>query len=149
MKIRGSIANLNIFSEEISEMRYWYLWSRTSAKFYFFDVGVGNALLKRKEIASETPELGKNLEQLIFLELNAFKDLELFYWRSTSKFEVDFVIEFAGKIWGIEVKAKKIHPQKIIKDYWPLVKSSLSLKKSVSVCALPSYHSRRCHYLLG
>lgn len=84
----------------------------TSAKFYFFDIGIGNSLMKRKEIAPETPEFGKNLEQLIFLELTAYKDyrckdLEISYWRSTSKFEVDFVLELGKNMWGIEVKSKK------------------------------------------
>ncbi|MFN9066676.1 MAG: ATP-binding protein, partial [Bdellovibrionales bacterium] len=43
-----------------------------TSKFYFFDCGVTNALLGRKEVVQGTPEYGKMLEQAIFLELQAY-----------------------------------------------------------------------------
>ncbi len=69
----------------------------TSAKFYFFDVGMANALMGRFSIKTGTPEHGKAFEHLIWRELQSYidyqsKDVEIRYWRSTSKFEVDFVI---------------------------------------------------------
>jgi predicted AAA+ superfamily ATPase len=79
-------------------------------KFYFFDVGVSNFLSGRESLAKGTPEYGKALEHFVFTELIAFRDyterkFELFYWRSTSQFEVDFVIRLKSKkLIGIEVK---------------------------------------------
>ncbi len=110
----------------------------TSAKFYFFDIGIGNALIKRKRIEPETPEFGKNLEQLIFLELLAYKDyrckdLELSYWRSTSKFEVDFVLELGNKILGIEVKSKKNPAPKDYKGLFALAEDIPKLQK-ICIC---------------
>lgn len=117
----------------------------TSAKFYFFDIGIGNALLKRKHIAPETPEFGKNLEQLLFLELQAYKDykckdLEISYWRSTSKFEVDFVIELGPKIWGLEIKAKK-NPS--TKDYKGLEALNEEFPKLQKICICLCAASRK------
>jgi uncharacterized protein len=77
-----------------------------SSKYYFFDIGVAGALQGRP-IRFGTPEFGQALESLVFHELAAHRDYTsgdpLAYWRSTSGFEVDFVI---GDHTGVEVKAK-------------------------------------------
>ena len=89
-------------------------------KFYFFDCGVVNSLTGRTEIPAGTPEFGKNLEQAIYLELKNYLeyrkiDKKIEYWRSTSKFEIDFLIyDKLDNIIAIEVKASA-HPSK--KDY--------------------------------
>lgn len=77
-------------------------------KFYFFDWGIVNGLLNRFEIVRGTEVYGKALEHIIYQELTAYIryreiDLPLNYWRSESKFEVDFVV---GDQVAIEVKAK-------------------------------------------
>jgi predicted AAA+ superfamily ATPase len=78
-----------------------------SSKFYFFDVGVLSALQGR-EFCSGTPEFGEAFETYIMHELTCHRDYgsdePLSYWRSTSGFEVDFII---GDHTAIEVKAKK------------------------------------------
>lgn len=82
----------------------------STPKFYYFDVGVCNFLSGREKLAQGTPEYGKALEHFIFTELIAYKDynegrFEIFYWRSTSQFEVDFLIRLKSKkLIGIEVK---------------------------------------------
>ncbi len=79
-------------------------------KFYFFDVGICNFLTGREKISAGTSEYGKALEHFIFTELIAYKhymekSFDLFYWRSTSQFEVDFIIRLKSKkMIGIEVK---------------------------------------------
>lgn len=84
--------------------------SVSTPKFYYFDVGVCNFLTGRELLSKGTPEYGKALEHFIFTELKAYNDytesnLEIFYWRSTSQFEVDFIIRFKSKkLIGIEVK---------------------------------------------
>ncbi len=77
-------------------------------KFYLFDLGVANFLAKTGEIHKGSKSYGEAVEHLVFLELKAFldyraSDLPLSYWRSTTKFEVDFTI---GDSVAIEVKAK-------------------------------------------
>lgn len=78
-----------------------------SSKFYFFDVGVA-ATLQGRAIAPRTPEFGAGVETYLMHELMAYRDYvsgePLSHWRSTSGFEVDFVL---GDHTAIEVKAKE------------------------------------------
>jgi predicted AAA+ superfamily ATPase len=77
-----------------------------SSKYYFFDVGVVSVLQGRK-IRPGTPEFGEALETYLMHELVSYRDYvsgePLSYWRSTSGFEVDFIV---GDHTAIEVKAK-------------------------------------------
>jgi predicted AAA+ superfamily ATPase len=79
-----------------------------TAKHYFFDVGVARHLQHRSGIARRSPEFGEAFESYLFHELTAYigytEAVPLAYWRSTSNFEVDFVL--ADKT-AIEVKAKE------------------------------------------
>jgi len=78
-----------------------------SSKYYFFDVGVTGALQER-EFRPGTPEFGEAFETYIMHELTCHRDYvsgdPLSYWRSTSGFEVDFII---GDHTAVEVKAKE------------------------------------------
>jgi uncharacterized protein len=78
-----------------------------SSKYYFFDVGAV-AVLQGREFRPGTPEFGEAFETYLMHELKSFSDYvsgeQLSYWRSTSGFEVDFII---GEHTAIEVKAKK------------------------------------------
>lgn len=78
-----------------------------TSKFYFFDVGVARYLQGRRGLAVRSPEFGEAFEAYIHHEIKAYCDYtggcEVCYWRSTSGFEVDFVIN--GKT-AVEVKAK-------------------------------------------
>ena len=108
-------------------------------KFYYFDCGVSNILLKRKSLSKGTPEYGKSFEQAIFLELKAFLDYNqlnynLEFWRSTSKFEVDFLVySNLRDITAIEVKAGT-NPSR--KDYKGLFafEEDFPLKRKIVVC---------------
>ena len=80
----------------------------SSSKYYFFDVGVA-ATLQGREFRPGTPEFGEALETYLMHELISYRDYRaeeesLSYWRSTSGFEVDFIL---GDHTAIEVKAKK------------------------------------------
>jgi len=76
-----------------------------SSKYYFFDIGVAGSLQNR-EYRAGTPEFGEALESIVMHELVSYRDYRsgepLAYWRSTSGFEVDFII---GDHTAIEVKA--------------------------------------------
>lgn len=78
-----------------------------TSKFYFFDVGVARYLQGRRGLSVRSPEFGEAFEAYIHHEIKAYCDYkggcEVCYWRSTSGFEVDFVIN--GKT-AVEVKAK-------------------------------------------
>ncbi|MGL4630389.1 MAG: ATP-binding protein, partial [Leadbetterella sp.] len=68
-----------------------------SPKFYFFDVGVANFLLKRKNIEPKSEAFGFSFEHFIFQELvahSSYSDLNyaIRYWKTSSGLEVDFVL---------------------------------------------------------
>lgn len=83
----------------------------TTAKFYFFDVGVGNTLANRPDPKPGSSDFGKSFEHYIYTQLRAFIDYrrrgaQLQFWRSTTKFEVDFVVRIDPKtVIAIEVKS--------------------------------------------
>jgi len=78
-----------------------------SSKYYFFDVGVVSSLQGRR-FRPGTPEFGEALETYLMHELTSHSDYvsqeSLGYWRSTTGFEVDFII---GDHTAVEVKAKE------------------------------------------
>jgi len=79
----------------------------TRSKHWFFDIGVVNTLTKRGEVKMGSELFGRAFEHFIVLELRAWLSYkriraELYYFRSTSKVEVDFII---GNWMAIEVKA--------------------------------------------
>lgn len=80
-----------------------------TSKFYLFDPGVAHFLAGTKSLDRNSVEWGQCFEQFILMELKAFssyrrKNLEINFWRSVDKHEVDFVIN--GKT-AIEVKSTK------------------------------------------
>ena len=78
-----------------------------SSKYYFFDIGVASALQGRT-LAAGTPEFGTGFETFILHELVCHRDYArgsaISFWRSTSGFEVDFIL---GEHTAIEVKASE------------------------------------------
>ena len=85
----------------------------SSSKYYFFDGGVVTSLQGRQKLQPGTSEFGQALETYLFHELVSYRDYisgdPITYWRSTSGFEVDFII---GNHTAVEVKAKKnVSPQ--------------------------------------
>ena len=81
--------------------------SITRSKLYLFDVGVTNSLSNRGEIMRGSELFGKAFEHFILLEVRAFisytrKNTKMYYWRSTSRFEVDLILD---NQWAIEIKS--------------------------------------------
>ncbi len=77
-------------------------------KFYFFDVGIANYLLNRKNILPGTEIFGHSFEHLIIQELIAYLGYtqsteNITYWRTSSGYEVDVIIG-NGRI-AIEIKS--------------------------------------------
>jgi len=89
----------------------------TRSKYFLFDIGIVNSLTKRGYVEFGSELFGRLFEHFIALELRAFLtyhqiDLPLQYWRSTSHFEVDFII---GNKLAIEVKATDLVTDKHLK----------------------------------
>ncbi len=110
-------------------------------KFYFFDTGVVNELLGRFDIERRGDLFGKAFEHLIFTEIKAAleylnSDAPLSYWRSLSKFEVDFLI---GDAVAIEVKGKAVVTSRDERSLLALAEE-IPLKRKIIVCLEP--HSR-------
>jgi len=106
----------------------------SSAKFYFFDVGVGNVLAGRTRIQPGTELFGKCFEHFIATEIRAFLHYrgdrrELRFWRSTSGFEVDFLI---GDRTAVEVKGTERVSEKHLKGLYALAEE-LPLEKLIAV----------------
>ncbi|MCC7382336.1 MAG: ATP-binding protein [Deltaproteobacteria bacterium] len=120
-------------------------WTRTrkrkaisTAKHYFFDIGVARHLQHRSRLSRRSPEFGEAFEGWVFHELCSYLDYaggaaELAYWRSTSNFEVDFVL---GGATAIEVKAKDPVGDRDLRGLRALREESL-LKQHVVVCLEP------------
>ena len=78
-------------------------------KFYFFDAGVYRALRPTSIGDSESEVDGAGIEGLVAQHLMAWKDYtaekhELFFWRTRSGVEVDFIVFGPLGFWAIEVK---------------------------------------------
>ncbi|PJE46416.1 MAG: AAA family ATPase [Sediminibacterium sp.] len=66
-------------------------------KFYYFDIGIANNLLKRGRIVMGSESFGNAFEHFIYQELYAHsnysdKNYPISYWRTTSQIEVDFIL---------------------------------------------------------
>jgi len=101
-------------------------------KFYFFDVGIVNYLLKRKNIEQGTDVFGHAFEQLLMQEIIAFLSYsssaeKISYWRTTGGYEVDCIvgqgrvaIEFKS---SDEVKSRHTGGLKAFREDFPNAKA--------------------------
>jgi predicted AAA+ superfamily ATPase len=77
-------------------------------KFYYFDLGIANYLLKRGQIEPGSEAFGKAFEHFIYQEIYAHShysgmDYPVYYWRTASQIEIDFVL--GDHEVAVEVKA--------------------------------------------
>lgn len=77
-------------------------------KFYFFDVGIVNYLLKRGKIEMGSESFGHAFEHFIYQEIHAHSNYSglkypLYYWRTASQQEVDLIL--GDHEVAIEIKA--------------------------------------------
>jgi predicted AAA+ superfamily ATPase len=102
----------------------------TRCKFYLFDVGVTRLLAGRGAVVPKSELFGRAFEHFIAMELRAALrylkiDLPLYYWRTRSGFEVDFVL---GDRVAIEVKSSDFVTAKHIKGLQALHADAPGLK---------------------
>lgn len=79
-------------------------------KFYFFDVGVRNALLGSFDVTGD--RIGPLFEHLVFSQLSASaaasdRDIRIASYRTEHGAEVDFIVELEGETFAIEIKASR------------------------------------------
>ena len=93
--------------------------------------------LQGRGVAQGTPEYGDAVETYVMHELGAYSEYRsaqsLAYWRSTSGFEVDFIL---GDHTAIEVKAKANVSSADLKGLAALAEEAL-LKRYICVCLEP------------
>jgi len=78
-------------------------------KYYFYDLGVRNALIQNLNKLEVRNDFGQLFENFIFMEIfkkNVFsgKLFGIYFWRSKKGEEVDIIIEEGGKLQGYECK---------------------------------------------
>jgi len=120
-------------------------------KFYFFDVGLYTALRPKGPLDRPEEIGGAALEGLVLQQLrawNAYKGLpyQLFYWRSRSGVEVDFILYGELGIYAIEIKntaqvrVEDLKPLMAFKEDYPqslcifLYRGHEKLKKNNVLC---------------
>ena len=85
-------------------------------KFFFFDSGVFRSLRPKGPLDRPEEIDGAALEGLVAQHLRAWlaytqADAKLFFWRTRSGVEVDFVVYGSAGFWAVEVKnASRIRP---------------------------------------
>jgi uncharacterized protein len=111
-----------------------------SSKYYFFDVGVV-AAIQGRDFRPGTPEFGEALETYLMHELISYSNYisgePLSYWRSTSGFEVDFIL---GDHTAVEVKAKENLSARDLRSLRALAEER-KLKRYLSVSLEPRRRS--------
>lgn len=107
---------------------------KKSKKVYFLDLGIVNYLLKNfnpLDFRSEN-EIGKLIENFIFIQLRNYFE-NIYFWRTTAKAEIDFIVLKDDKIIPIEVKFKDYKLSKgfysFLKTYKPNVAIVFTLGK--------------------
>ena len=108
-------------------------------RFYFFDVGIANYLLKRKSVEPGNEVFGKAFEHFIYMELSAHSSYSglhypITYWRTTSQAEVDFIL---GDEVAIEVKSSKVISLHHLKGLKTFADEFPSVKHKILVCTDP------------
>jgi len=87
----------------------------THPKFYFFDAGVYYSIRPKNLFDVTSEKEGAALEGLVAQHLKAWVDAQvenqLYFWQTSSKVEVDFIVTGPSSFFAIEVKnGKTLHP---------------------------------------
>lgn len=81
-----------------------------SEKFYYFDIGVFKTLCPKGFLENKNQFKGQELEGLVAQNLLAWchyqnKGLNVYFWRTQSGNEVDFIVYGPNLFWALEVKS--------------------------------------------
>jgi len=99
---------------------------RKSRKFYFYDLGIRNALLRDFSMPNEREDMGIIHESFVALQLASHlkPNMELKFWRNKAGLEIDFVLLKNRRPFLIEVKTTLHEPDippalKIFMKHYP------------------------------
>jgi predicted AAA+ superfamily ATPase len=106
-----------------------------TSKLYFFDMGVVRALRRLSRVGPTSGDFGEFFEHFIFLEVRTWIDYHrpratLHFWRSTSGFEVDLLLD--GRI-AIEVKAAERAQERDHKGL-KAIREETGIDRTILVC---------------
>lgn len=98
-----------------------------TAKIFFYDVGVRNALIEDFSDLNSRMDKGALFENFIISELikqNSYleKDFKFYYWRTKQGSEIDVVLEKGEKLIGVEIKYKRKNINKAFKNRYSQAK---------------------------
>lgn len=99
-------------------------------KTYFFDLGIRNAILGNFLNLENRQDAGRLFENFVFLELKHQAKNKIFFYRTVSKTEIDFVVEKETEIISIESKYKDlIKPidTRVLKNFAKLVNTKKNM----------------------
>ena len=90
--------------------------------YYFIDNGFRNQALKNFSPLESRTDTGLLVENYVFQELlkyktHRFSDYSIYYWRTKSGAEVDFIIKYGQTIIPIEVKYRTVRTAKITRGF--------------------------------
>ena len=78
---------------------------KTSQKIFFYDCGIRNALIADFRSIDLRPDIGHLFENYIVAELKKrFPMDNIYFWRTKSQQEIDYLIEKNGQLTAIEIK---------------------------------------------
>ncbi len=113
-------------------------------KFYMFDVGIVNHLLKRTKVEYKSEAFGNAFEHFIYQEIYAhsrYSGLEypIYYWRTASQIEIDFVL--GDHQVAMEVKGSDRISEKHLRGLRAFMEE-YKVKQAIVVCTekLPRLH---------
>src|SRR5690606_25762559 len=128
-------------------------------KFYLFDVGVANYLMKRSVTELRGTSAGDAFEHFILMELMAYKGLykkryDITYWRTKTGLEVDFILGDAeiaievkissavhkSDLHGLMAFCEEHHPKKAIVVSLDVAPRLLNINNDTSIHILPYTH---------
>ena len=83
-----------------------------TAKYYFYDIGVRNAIINNFNSLEIRDDIGKLWENFIIVErlkLRTYTNLyaNQYFWRTWKQNEIDLIEEREGKLFGYEIKWKE------------------------------------------
>lgn len=101
--LRGFSRNLR---KEVSKM----------SKYYFYDLGIRNALISNFNSFDTRDDIGQLWENFMILErikknFYLHKPVNYYFWRTYTQKEIDLIEEREGKLYGYEFKWKKSTPK--------------------------------------
>lgn len=94
----------------------------SKSKYYFYDVGIRNAIISHFNPLEDRNDVGALFENFVIMErmkINAHKQefIEYYFWRTYDGQEIDFIEETNGKIYGYEIKWSDTASYKIPKAW--------------------------------